>query len=82
MLGKLTSEVLEKLLAKNSQSLGDYLLYLNIQKITQDMANDKVAMLHLHHGFAIWIITILICFIIGIITTKIAKKHTFTSIKE
>src|SRR5699024_487174 len=40
------------------QFLGDYLLYLNIQKITQDMSNEKIARLQIHHGFTIWIITI------------------------
>ncbi|TCS90628.1 hypothetical protein EDD65_104171 [Keratinibaculum paraultunense] len=61
------------------QFLGDYLLYLNIQKITQDMSNEKVAMLHLHHGVTIWIITILICLIIGIIITKIDEKNTIST---
>lgn len=56
------------------QFLGDYLLYLNIQKITQDMSNEKIARLQIHHGFTIWIITILICFIIGIIITKKQKS--------
>lgn len=64
------------------QFLGDYLLYLNIQKITQDMPNEKIARLRIHHGFTIWIITILICFIIGVIMTKQAKIYTFKKMKD
>lgn len=52
------------------QFIGDYLLYMNIQKITHDMSNEKRASLRIHHGITIWIITILICFIIGLIMRK------------
>ena len=57
-----------------NQFVGDYIRNLKIQSITENMTQEHQAMLHLHPGVEIWILTILTSFAIGIIIT-IEKKR-------
>lgn len=58
------------------QFVGDYIRNLNIRSITENMTPEKRAMLHLHPGVEIWILTILTSLAIGIIITITKKRKT------
>lgn len=54
------------------QYLGDYLRSQNIAKITSDMTAEQVYYHQRHMGFFIWMITIIACFVLGLVVEKIS----------
>ena len=56
--------------------LGAMLRNYNMNKIVEGMGSQEVARLHLNHGFVIWIGTIILFIVIGIIMQISAKKKT------
>lgn len=56
------------------QFIGDEIRYRNIQKITENMNLEQRAYLHIHHGFTIWIVTVLVSFIVGVTIYTWGKK--------
>lgn len=57
------------------QVVGDLMLSAAIQKITPDMNAGQAAQLHLHHGVEIWLVTILIFCLTGLLLQLIYQKR-------
>lgn len=56
------------------QLVGDAIRYSNMQKITDDMKEEQRYYLMSHKGVYIWIFTILIFLILGVIISSIMKR--------
>lgn len=56
------------------QILGDIIRNYNIAMITPDMADEVQAQLHLHYGFHIWLISILMLVMIYLLGNYIRKR--------
>ncbi len=57
------------------QFLGDWMQNKNIQTITSDMTAEQQARLHLHHGFEIWIVAVLLFFSLSLLIHKYMKRQ-------
>lgn len=57
------------------QYLGDYIQEIRMNKIISSSTVEERWYLSLHYGVAIWIITILLSFLVGLLLYKKQKKH-------
>lgn len=58
------------------QHLGDYIITINLSKITSYTSNEEAYHLNYHYGIFIWSIIVIVFFIIGIIVQYKCMKKT------
>jgi len=57
------------------QLSGDYIKNENIKKITETMEAHEVYRLHTHYGFYIWVLTLVIFLVIGVVVQRNSNKN-------